>query len=70
MKRTLVTLVVGILLVPVDRLESEAIRRNSMMEFVDGVKQVIAHRGASTERPECTESAIERAIQTLSLIHI
>ena len=64
MNRTLVALVVGILLVPVDRLESDAIRRNSMMEFVDGVKQVIAHRGASTERPECTQAAIERAIQT------
>ncbi len=64
MNTTLVTLVVGILLVPGDRLESEAIRRNSMMEFASGVEQIIAHRGASTERPECTQAAIERAIQT------
>ncbi|MCA9058310.1 MAG: acetylxylan esterase [Planctomycetaceae bacterium] len=28
------------------------------------VKQIIAHRGASTERPECTLSAIQRAIET------
>ena len=28
-----------------------------------GVTQIIAHRGASTERPECTMSAIQRAIE-------
>jgi glycerophosphoryl diester phosphodiesterase/outer membrane protein assembly factor BamB len=28
-----------------------------------GVKQIIAHRGASSERPECTLSAIRRAIE-------
>jgi len=28
-----------------------------------GVTQIIAHRGASTERPECTLSAIRRAIK-------
>ena len=29
-----------------------------------GPKQIIAHRGASAERPECTLSAIERALET------
>lgn len=33
--------------------------------FLDAeLSQIIAHRGASAERPECTLSAIERAIET------
>ncbi len=28
-----------------------------------GVKQIVAHRGASSERPECTVAAIRRAIE-------
>ena len=47
---------------PVEGFETEATRRDYMRETVKGVSQVIAHRGASTERPECTLSAISRAI--------
>ncbi len=63
MHATLVALLIGGLLTPGDGFKSETIRRNDMLESVDGVKQVIAHRGASIERPECTKAAIERAIQ-------
>lgn len=63
MHATLVALLVGGLLIPGDGFKSETSRRNDMVESVDGVKQVIAHRGASIERPECTKAAIERAIQ-------
>ena len=64
MNAPLVPLLLSLLLAPVDGFESDAIRRNYMMETVKGVEQIIAHRGASVERPECTAIAIERAIQT------
>ncbi len=37
--------------------------RPFMRASVDGVDQIIAHRGASIERPECTLISIKRAIQ-------
>ena len=35
----------------------------ALAEAAAGVTQIIAHRGASSERPECTLSAIRRAIE-------
>jgi len=35
----------------------------SLSKAATGVTQIIAHRGASTERPECTLSAVRRAIE-------
>tara|TARA_B100000700_G_C15006453_1_gene838769 strand:- start:1029 stop:1913 length:885 start_codon:yes stop_codon:yes gene_type:complete len=48
---------------PLEGVETEAARKAYMRETVIGVDQIIAHRGASVERPECTLSSIERAIQ-------
>ena len=64
MNAPLLPLLMSLLLTPVDGFESETIRRNYMVETVKGVEQIIAHRGASVERPECTAISIERAIQT------
>lgn len=64
MSVSLMMLWIGLLMTPVDGFQSEAIRHSHMLEAVHSVEQIIAHRGASLERPECTVSAIKRAIKT------
>ncbi|MDA1014394.1 MAG: DUF1080 domain-containing protein [Planctomycetota bacterium] len=49
-----------IVLVPI---HSDAVPGNDVAAAAKGVKQIIAHRGASLERPECTVASIRRSIE-------
>jgi glycerophosphoryl diester phosphodiesterase len=42
---------------------AQSVRANPA-DAADEVRQIVAHRGASAERPECTMAALRRAIET------